>query len=58
MVKCRIDPHKGVLQVLGTPPSRVRDMNEAEVAVSWRGVFDTPRQLFAEGFRNDSFATV
>ena len=37
--------HLGMLQVLGSP-SRVRDLNESEGAVSWRGVSDTPRQLF------------
>ena len=50
--------HLGMLQVLGPPPSRVRNLNEAEIAISWRGVSDTPRQLFADGLRNDSLATV
>ena len=38
--------HLGMLQVLGPPPSRVCDLNEAEIAVSWRGVL-TPRASFS-----------
>ena len=37
----------GMLQVLGPPPW-VCDLNESEDAVSWRGVSDTPRQLFTD----------
>ena len=39
--------HLGMLQVLGPPPPRMRDLNEAEIAASWREVSDTLRQLFS-----------
>jgi hypothetical protein len=42
--------HLGVLQVLGPPPSRMRDLNEAEIPASWRKVSDTLRQLFHWSF--------
>ena len=48
----------GVLQVLGPPPSRMRDLNEAEIAASWRKVSETLRQLFHTCALNGIFDTI